>query len=119
MSNEAVDKLSGYRWPGNVRELENVLERASAFCAGSAIMPEDLPPDLSRPVARPGASAPVGAGGVPRLDGMRLDELERLALEQTLEACNGNKAAAARRLGITEKTIYNMLARHRLGMAKV
>jgi DNA-binding NtrC family response regulator len=47
----------------------------------------------------------------PQVGGIPLDELERLAITQTLELCGGNKAAAARRLGITEKTIHNKLTR--------
>jgi DNA-binding NtrC family response regulator len=45
--------------------------------------------------------------------GMSLAEIERHALLQTLAACNGNKARAARMLGVSEKTIYNKLKQYR------
>lgn len=110
ISDGALALLARYSWPGNVRELENILERASAFCEGSALEEKHFPPELGR-ILTPGTSAtsrptaPSGIGGMP------LDEVEKLAIQQTLELCQGNKAAAARQLGITEKSIYNKMAR--------
>ena len=51
---------------------------------------------------------PAGLGGI------ALSDLEREALIQTLKICNGNKAETARRLGVTEKSVYNKLKRHGL-----
>jgi len=110
MSDGALALLARYSWPGNVRELENVLERASAFCEGSALEEKNFPPELGR-ILTPGAAGAnrqtihSGIGGLP------LEEVEKLAIQQTLELCQGNKAAAARQLGITEKSIYNKMAR--------
>lgn len=106
---DAVATLGMYSWPGNVRELENVLERSSALASGREIGRDDLPVEIRES----GSSRGTGTG-TPSLAGLTLEEIERVALEQTLEMCNGNKAAAARRLGVTEKTVYNMIARHRL-----
>ncbi len=50
----------------------------------------------------------------PDVSGMTLDSLEKLAIQQTLKSCNGNKASAARYLGISEKSIYNKMARLQL-----
>jgi DNA-binding NtrC family response regulator len=100
----ALSALQAYNWPGNVRELENILERASAFCSNATITADDLPPEVTR---KPG-TANVPAEELPAVP---LDDLEKLAIEQTLRRCGGNKAEAARQLGITEKTIYNKLAR--------
>ena len=111
MSEDAVEVVALYRWPGNVRELENTLERASAFCTDHVIRPEDLPAEILRPlpVKSPSkASKPVGE---PYVGGLTLDEVEKLAIKQTLKSCNGNKASAARHLGITEKSIYNKMSR--------
>jgi DNA-binding NtrC family response regulator len=47
----------------------------------------------------------------PQIGGTPLEELERQAILQTLQLCRGNKAATARMLGVTEKTIYNKMAR--------
>jgi len=109
ISDAALALMAQHRWPGNVRELENILERGSAFCRNNVIEPGDLAiepqPTLQTP--RPDSTL----AGVPNVGGMSLEDLERLALQQTLALCDGNKAAAARRLGVTEKTIYNKLTR--------
>lgn len=111
ISERAFRMLERYSWPGNVRELENVLERASAFCAGSVLEENDFPPELSRPAALPKEGKPTTQVS---LGGMTLEEIERLAIQETLQLCQGNKAAAARQLGITEKSIYNKMTRLRL-----
>ena len=47
VSKEAIEVLTGYRWPGNVRELENVIYRSAVIAQGDAILPKDLPPEIS------------------------------------------------------------------------
>ncbi len=102
--------LLAHPWTGNVRELENVLERATVFCAAAALGVSDLGLDSSMPA--PAAGAHSGQER-PTLAGLTLAEIERLAIEQTLAACGGNKARASRELGISEKTIYNKIQRFR------
>jgi DNA-binding NtrC family response regulator len=103
----AMKRLTAYRWPGNVRELENVLERSSAFCEDRTIRVADLPPAI----VRDASAAP--AGGMPSgLSGLTLEQVEAETIRQTLAACGGNKAEAARRLGIAEKSVYNKMRRH-------
>jgi DNA-binding NtrC family response regulator len=104
---EAIDAMRNYAWPGNVRELQNVLERAFTFATGDRIRPGDLT-FLKTPGA---AVAAAGAGGI-AFAGRTLAEIEREALDRTLEACGGNKARAARVLGISEKSVYNKLKRY-------
>jgi len=103
----ALEALLRHTWYGNVRELENVLERASAFCEGPVIRVEDL---LFLSI-RPNDSSPVLPPPPRTLAGKTLDELEKQAILDTLDACGGNKAEAARRLGISEKGLYNKLKR--------
>ncbi len=112
LSPGAMAAMQRYSWPGNVRELENVLERATAFCDGPVLEEQHLPSELSRPAVRT-ATVPASQAGPPppNIGGLALAELEKLAIEQTLAICKGNKAAAARHLGITEKSIYNKMAR--------
>ncbi|MFM7100516.1 MAG: sigma 54-interacting transcriptional regulator, partial [Verrucomicrobiota bacterium] len=72
LSEAALGWLEQYHWPGNVRELENILRRATVVAKGSAILPADLPPEVTRagrppsePVAAPtpvSAAAPLPAG---------------------------------------------------------
>lgn len=106
ISKEAMAAMQAYDWPGNVRQLENVLERSAAFCDGGVIQAKDLPAAVQG--SKPSGRVPSGIGGIP------LSDLERESLIQTLKLCNGNKAETARRLGITEKSVYNKLKRHGL-----
>ena len=95
-------KLAAHDWPGNVRELENVLQRALVF-AGETIEPAHIVFD-PRPVA--GGSAP--AAPLPLGAQVRLQE--RDAIHAALSACSGRRAAAARHLGISERTLRYKLA---------
>ena len=106
LSKEAISAMQAYDWPGNVRQLENVLERSAAFCEEGVIEVKDLPGAVRG--SRPSGRVPAGIGGI------ALSDLERESLIQTLKLCNGNKAETARRLGITEKSVYNKLKRHGL-----
>jgi len=101
---EAMDRMLKHSWPGNVRELENAVERAVVLALGEYISERELPPSLSG-----------GAEGV-RTEGsfahLTLEELERLAILDALDASGGNKSEAARRLGITRKTMHAKLAKY-------
>jgi DNA-binding NtrC family response regulator len=95
--------LQRHPWPGNVRQLFNVLERAAAFGTGSTILPEHLPPEFLR--EREGAEP----GGAPVEEERTLAEVERAHILRVLEASGGNKARAARILGIPRRTLYRRL----------
>jgi DNA-binding NtrC family response regulator len=101
--------LRNYSWPGNVRELESILEWAYLSSVGGEIRVADLPPRL----LHQNDPTKIHQGGlaVPYVGGMSMEAIEKLAVQQTLALCQGNKAAAARILDVTEKTIYNKLAR--------
>lgn len=104
----AVVALQRHSWNGNVRELENVLERASAFCENNTITLDDLAfPGSIMPLDSPAETPDTSQN----LAGSTLENLEKQAILDTLQATGGNKAEAARRLGISEKSIYNKLKR--------
>ncbi len=107
---QALRALERHPWPGNVRELEHVIERAVILCIGSDIRLDDLPDTVRHPmtVSRHG-SMPIGQS---------LEEIERLAIVQTLERTRGNKRAAAAMLGIHRPTLYNKLRRYGLWHAE-
>lgn len=109
LTTEATRVLCAHNWPGNIRELSNTLARASAFCEHSTIEARDLLflPVHQAPVQDPPAERTV----TPKT----LEEINCQAVHDALLASGGNKAAAARRLGISEKTIYNMLKRFDIG----
>ncbi|MDL2207390.1 sigma-54 dependent transcriptional regulator [Desulfovibrio sp. OttesenSCG-928-F20] len=104
----AMDCLLKYAWPGNVRELENVVERAVVLLLGEYVSERELPPQVLEGAGR-AAIVPV-----PGLAGLSLEEVERRAVLETLEACDNNKSEAARRLGVTRKTLHAKLARYGL-----
>ncbi len=98
----AMDLMLRYPWPGNVRELENIVERAVVLSAGEYLGERDLPPGI------------LACGGPERpqrfdFSGMTLEEIERAAVREALDGAGGNKSEAARRLGITRKTLLTKL----------
>ena len=100
---EAARALMAYDWPGNVRELANCMERAVLLARGPTVTPDDLPPRVGAARSR----AP--AEGSTEL--LTLDEVQRRHVRAVLKACGGQKAPAARALGIDRKTLYRMLER--------
>jgi DNA-binding NtrC family response regulator len=94
ISRSAMRLLQEYNWPGNVRELRNILERAEILSSGTEIGPDTLSPWLKSPVN----STPVRAA-------TSLEDVERKAIEETLQSTGGNKEQAARILGITSRTL--------------
>jgi len=106
---EAVDLLMEHDWPGNVRELENVIERAVVLTEGDEIVPSDL---LYYAGGRPDRASAAGESGFAAPD-LTLAELERLHIQRVLREEDGNRARAARRLGIDRKTLWRKLTKYR------
>jgi len=114
LSSEALSLLRRHRWPGNVRELENVLERALVLGHDDVIWPDDLPDELRQePAAAPAMERSPAGNGAPHGD-RPLSEVERDHILATLRAAGGNKAAAARSLGVDRKTLYRKLEEYGL-----
>jgi DNA-binding NtrC family response regulator len=97
--------LAAHDWPGNVRELKNALACALAFVDGNVIEPRHF--RLSRSNQRP----PEGVD-LPYLGGQTLRSLERIAIQQTLTQTQGNKALAAKTLGVSVSTLYEKLKKY-------
>jgi PAS domain S-box-containing protein len=100
VSDAALAILMAHAYPGNVRELENIIEHAFVLCRGGLIEPQHLPPALH------GA-----AGKAPRRlkTGLTLAELEAIHISDALRRHRGNRAAAARELGINASTLFRKL----------
>ncbi len=96
---EAMERLMGYSWPGNVRELRNCLERAAIMAEGDVIQAEDLPLALHLPTE---PRSPVKGGTLDE----RLAEMERLWIIEALKEAHGIQAHAAKRLGISERSLW-------------
>jgi two-component system response regulator PilR (NtrC family) len=119
ISAAALDRLVRYSWPGNVRELENVIERAVALEPTPAILPERLPAELlgdgaPRLAAAPAAETapePATLGADFDLD-RYLTGLERDLLSRALEQAAGDRAVAARLLGVTPRSLRYLIRKH-------
>ena len=105
-SPEAAQKLMSYSWPGNVRELENCIERAVALASFDQLAVSDLPEKV-----RAFRSSQLVLSSDDATTLVTLEELEQRYVVRVLESVAGNKAAAARILGIERKTLYRMLER--------
>ena len=112
VSEEAMTTLYAYDWPGNVRELIHVIERAAVMCSMEVIDTSDLPPTLRQ--ARPVAVTPGPA--MPLRDA--LAALEKQMIVQAIEQAAGNRAEAARILGIARPQLYTKLDEHGLSDPK-
>ena len=97
---EAMAALVAYPWPGNVRELENAIERAVVMCAGPKITLSLVPvAKLAREPSNVGMLIP----------GLKMAELERIAILKTLEATGGSTRKAAELLEISRRKIQYRL----------
>jgi two-component system, NtrC family, response regulator AtoC len=101
ITEEALQKLCAYDWPGNVRELANVIERAVVLGQGPVIAPQDL---SARIVA---AQSESRNDGISYRDAM--DVYRRQLVIRALAQTQGNRAAAARSLGLHEKYFLRLL----------
>ncbi len=110
ITREALDLLSKRSFPGNVRELENMIERAVVLCRGDLIRTEDLPPEAFDAEGARSEHEEGAEGGYE--DAMK--SFERRMVERALEKAAGNKSAAARALGITERHLRSRI--EHLGM---
>lgn len=101
ISQAASSVLSRYDWPGNVRELESVIERAVLFCQDDYVGPEHLPDHIF------GAREGNFRCEIPPF--LTLEEIEREAIEQTLERTGGNVKKTAQILKLHRPTLYRKL----------
>jgi len=108
---EVVDRFNHYEWPGNVRQLQNVLRNVVVLNNGKEIDLDMLPPPLNQPndnlirvqkLEQDVASLTVQ-------DIFPLWMTEKVAIEQAIEACNGNIPKAAGYLDVSPSTIYRKL----------
>ena len=132
---QAMDRLLRHPWPGNVRELMNAVERGVVLSRGEFLNEAELA--LLLPERRNGAEGaatadtrsnagpsplptadgngsplPGGAVKPPAAEGASLEAVERETILRTLEEAQGNKSEAARRLGITRRTLHQKLKKY-------
>jgi len=134
IADETLRCLQSYHWPGNVRELENVIQRALVVAKGEAILPGDLPAEVTGSVAS-GAFTNLhreskGEGGVAmdfeslarglfelarREPGLKvIPAVERELVIQALIETSGNQVQAAKLLGITRATLRKRVEKFKI-----
>jgi transcriptional regulator with PAS, ATPase and Fis domain len=115
---EFVAALSRLDLPGNARQLESIVCRALLHSSADAPLGiGDLPPDVWREVARAEETPSTVAPAPPERDWNLVRSLasyERLLLESALRETGGNQSRAAQLLGVTSRSVYNMIRRHHL-----
>ncbi|MFH1124949.1 MAG: helix-turn-helix domain-containing protein, partial [Pseudomonadota bacterium] len=103
---QAVDRLLKYDWPGNVRELMNAVERGVVLARSEYLDKEDLPMIVEDSLKQMEAKTGPIPGDLP------LEEVEKATILNALDLAGGNKSEAARRLGITRKTLHSKLKKY-------
>ncbi|MBD3340125.1 MAG: hypothetical protein GF353_13505 [Candidatus Lokiarchaeota archaeon] len=101
ISTRVLGILQTYKWPGNVRELENVIERAVILCHDKTIDIEHLPPEI---VSHENGELKSKCNFV-----QAVNEFKKLLIRRTLNDVDGNKAEAARQLGLNRSYFFKLL----------
>lgn len=130
IEDEVLEALKAYSWPGNIRQLENAIQRAVVLADGDSLCHRDLPPEILAADDSPIPTAPQRfrpARGKRGADTSRnssriavsvldqeLEGLERQRIVDAIAQAAGNKAAAARLLGLPRSTFFSKLRKHGL-----
>jgi DNA-binding NtrC family response regulator len=104
---EAMQALLAYPWPANVRELRNAIEGAVALSRSDKITLRDLPPTVRG--AKDAGLATRDAQVVIEQNELTLEEAERQLIIRALQEAQGNRTLAARKLGISRRTLHRKL----------
>ncbi len=107
-SDTAVATLSNYTFPGNVRELKALVERAVLLCEGNELLPKHFP-------AFPATTLNSGDFNLRQ----RLEQAERGVLVECLRTTGGNRTSAARKLGVSRRTLHNRMNHLCIGPAEL
>ncbi|OSM05302.1 sigma-54-dependent Fis family transcriptional regulator [Magnetofaba australis] len=112
-----LDRMENYDWPGNVRQLMHEVERMVALTdEGTRIELSSASPALRQDLPMEFGAAPSNAGTAISLEGETLadarERAEREAIVRALERTDGNKAQAARDLGVTRQSLHNKLRQY-------
>jgi DNA-binding NtrC family response regulator len=119
-SDSVMELLSSHSWPGNIRELEHIIERAYVLCNGDTITTDHLPTEILSPespplsIDEPATPRPVPVQPISAtLD--TEDEIERIV--DALRRTAGNKAKAARLLGVDRSTLYRKISSYNIDLS--
>jgi DNA-binding NtrC family response regulator len=110
LTTDAMNALLTYHWPGNVRELRTAIEHGVVMAHGPKITLRDLPTNVRQAagVVLPGGITPAKAFG-DKGSALDLHEAEMRVIMQALATTNGNVTAAAKKLGISRRTLHRKI----------
>ena len=99
IADEAIKMLNTYQWPGNIRELEHAVERAVIMCSSVELTSKDfnLSPTKHKTLV---------------VDNLKMEEVEKITIEQSLDKNNGHLTKVAKELGMARSTLYRKMARY-------
>ena len=100
-----------HSWPGNVRELRTAIEHAVVLCRGDTIGAADLPPSVrgeSAAALHPSAKDVLGKKN------LTVEEAEKALIIRALKECDGNRTAAAKKIGMSRRTLHRKLNAYQL-----
>jgi DNA-binding NtrC family response regulator len=105
----AESMMLSYRWRGNIRELRNCVERMVVLARGATITVHDVPEHIA-------AAAAEDSAGNADADPLDIEDNERRLIAQALSECDGNRTAAARKLGVSRRTIIRKIEKFGLDL---
>jgi two-component system, NtrC family, response regulator AtoC len=107
----ALEAMMNYDWPGNVRELRSAVERAVVFCRKDQVALKDLPPEVRGGLGQTGpGSRPLSVADRQ----MTVQEAEKQLIIRALQDSEGNRTDAARKLGMSRRTLHRKLHKYQL-----
>jgi len=104
---DAIEAMMQYDWPGNVRELRTAIEHGVVLCRTERIGVRDLPATV-RGAALGGTATRMGAAG------LDVTEAEKQLVIRALKECEGNRTEAARKLGLSRRTLHRKIHEYHL-----
>jgi two-component system response regulator HydG len=109
VTESALAILKNHDWPGNIRQLRNCIRTMVVMSDHETLDVQDIPPEIHR-VRQLSAGTRTSAS----LGGVSLNDLEKQAIQETLEKTGGNREKAAKILGIGERTLYRKIKEYEL-----
>lgn len=105
---DAMKALHQYDWPGNIRELKNIIERMVVLSSEPRLTLTQVPEDILHP------RLPSSTSLLPSVPSSSLNDMEKEFIRQKLFEVRGNKSLAAKKLGISRRTLYRKIEEYKL-----
>lgn len=109
IESDALAALNRFRWPGNVRQLINAIDRAKILADPPTIRLADLPAEIAH-----GNPSKTDGDGAVEVDEDSLAAIQRAHVVEVLTRERGNKARAARALGVNRRSLYRLLEKYKI-----